>query len=192
MNIEYEATFTNINKDEVRQKLAEIGAVLVKKEYLQKRVVFELPAGHEINGGWLRVRDEGDKITMSLKIVDGNQIHNQQEAQLIINDFEAGRQFLLGIGCQERAYQENTRELWKVGETEITIDEWPFLEPFVEVEGVSEEVVKDVAAQMGFDYAQAKFCSVDTLYHEKYNIDINRINRHTPKITFEMTNPFIN
>ena len=73
----------------------------------------------------------------------------------------------------------------------ITIDEWPFFEPFVEVEGKSEEQVKAVSKKIGFNYAQAKFCPVDTLYNEKYNVSIDRINNHTPKILFEMKNPFI-
>ena len=74
MEIEYEATFTNINKEHIRQKLSSIGATLEREEYLQRRTVFNLPKNNEIAGGWLRVRDEGDKITLSLKIVDGDRI----------------------------------------------------------------------------------------------------------------------
>jgi adenylate cyclase class 2 len=86
MNIEYEAKFLNINKDKIRAKLKEIGANLVQAEILQKRMVFELPKGHEIKGGWLRVRDEGDKITMSLKVVAGEKIEDQKEVCLKVND----------------------------------------------------------------------------------------------------------
>ncbi len=191
MNIEYEATFTNVDKDGVRRKLSTIGANLVRKEFLQKRVVFKLPKGNEINGGWLRVRDEGDKITMSLKIVDGDKIHNQKESMLVVNSFEEAEKFLILIGCEEKAYQESKRELWEYEGVEITIDEWPFLEPFVEVEGKTEEQVKTVSKKIGFDYAKAKFCSADTLYGEKYNFSKDRINNNTPKILFEMENPFI-
>lgn len=191
MNIEYEATFTNINKDEVRKKLADSGANLVRKEFLQKRAVFLLPKGNEIKGGWLRVRDEGDKITMSLKIVDGNKIHDQKEIMLKVDNFEEAKKFLVVIGCEEKAYQESKRELWKLDDVEITIDEWPFLESFVEVEGTSEEVVKAVSEKIGFNYNKAKFCAVDTLYSEKYGIEKERINNDTPKILFEMANPFI-
>lgn len=190
MNIEYEATFANINKDDIRKKLAEAGTSLIRKEFLQKRAVFNLPKGNDIYGGWLRVRDEGDKITMSLKVVDGDQIYNQKEIQLIVDSFEEARKFLRSIGCEEKAYQENKRELWEMDGVEITIDEWPFLEPFVEVEGKSEEQVKAVSEKIGFDYAQAEFCSADTLYNKKYNVSINQVNNHTPKILFEMENPF--
>ncbi len=127
---------------------------------------------------------------MSLKVVDGNRIHNQKEIQLTVDNFEEARNFLTNIGCEEKAYQESRRELWEMDGVEITIDEWPFLEPFVEVEGRSEEQVKAVSEKIGFDYSRAKFCSVDTLYNEKYGISIDRINNHIPKILFEMENPF--
>ena len=190
MNIEYEATYTNINKDSIRKRLSEAGADLIRKEFLQKRMVFNLPNGHNINGGWLRVRDEDDKITMSLKVIDGDKIHNQKEVMLVIDNFEEARKFLSEIGCEEKAYQENKRELWKLDDVEITIDEWPFLESFVEVEGKSEEQVKTVSEKIGFDYSKAKFCAIDTLYNEKYGISIDQINNHTPKILFKMENPF--
>jgi adenylate cyclase class 2 len=190
MYIEYEATFTNIDKEKIRKKLIEIGANLIRKEFLQKRVVFSLPKGNQINGGWLRVRDEGDKVTMSLKIVDGDKIHNQKETQLIVDNFKEARKLLISIGCEERAFQESKRELWMLDDVEITIDEWPFLEPFVEVEGKSEEEVRLVSEKIGFDYSQAKFCSVDTLYSEKYGISIDQVNNNTPKILFKMENPF--
>lgn len=125
MNIEYEATFLNIDKDVIRKKLKETGAKLIKPEFLQKRVVFNLP-GKSGTGSWLRVRDEGDKITMSFKLVDGSEIENQKEINLVIDDFEKGVEFLETIGCEKKAYQETKREIWGLDNAEICIDEWPF------------------------------------------------------------------
>lgn len=36
MQIEYEATFPNIDKNEIREKLKNVGATLVRPEFLQK------------------------------------------------------------------------------------------------------------------------------------------------------------
>lgn len=191
MNIEYEATFTNINKDEIRARCKKAGASLVYLEFLMKRIVFELPGGHEIKGGWLRVRAEADKTTMSLKIVDGDKIENQKEICLKIDNFNEGVKFLESIGAQQKAYQESYRELWLLDNVEITIDEWPYLEPYVEVEGVSEAEVKEVSAKLGFDYNQALFCSVDFLYTKKYGTPFEVIN-NTSRITFTDPNPFAN
>ncbi|MFZ2310144.1 MAG: CYTH domain-containing protein [Patescibacteria group bacterium] len=191
MPIEYEATFLDVDKDVVRVKLQAVGATLIKPEFLQKRVVFNLPSGHEINGGWLRVRDEGDKITMSLKIVDGDKIENQKEVCLKVDNFETAINFLESIGCNRKAYQESRRELWELNGAEVTIDEWPFLEPYVEVEAKTEEVVRAVSELLGFDYSKAMFCSADTIYSLKYGVPLDDINNKTSKIVFDMNNPFV-
>ena len=196
MQIEYEATFENIDKEEIRQRLKEAGAILVKPEILMKRYTFNLPEGQSRKGAWARVRDEGDKITMSFKIInDGGvgKIDEQKEICLEIDNFENGVEFLRALGCEEKAYQESKREMWQIGKTEVCLDEWPFLEPFCEVEGPSEQEVKDISKKLGFDYSKALFCAVGTLYarkYGKYGIDEVRINNATPRITFDMSNPF--
>ena len=190
MQIEYEATFYPVKKNDVRAKLEEVGAKLIKQEFLQKRCVFRLPTGHEIKGGWLRVRDEGDKITMSLKVVDGDNIENQKEICLKVDNFEQAVLLFESIGCENKAYQETKRELWDIDGVDICIDEWPWLEPFVEVEGPSESEVKRVSELLDFDYQSAKFCSVDTLFAEKYKIPNDVFNNQTKRIVFEGENPF--
>lgn len=191
MDIEYEATFPNVDKESIREKLTRAGATLVRPEFLQKRTTFQFPSGHEVKGGWARVRDEGDRITMSVKVVDGSNITDQKESCLVIDNFAEGVELLTLLGCREKAYQETKRELWILDNVEITIDEWPFLEPFVEVEGKSEAAVKATAEKVGFQWSKAKFCVVGTLYSEKYNIPEDIINNHTPKIVFNMENPFV-
>lgn len=191
MQIEYEATFVNVNKDEIRKRLQDAGAELVKSEFLQKRVIFHLPIGHEIEGGWLRVRDEQDKITMSLKVINGDKIENQKETILQVDNFDEAVSFLLSIGCRKKSYQETKREIWILDNVEICIDEWPFLSPFVEVEGISEEVVKNVSEKIGFKYDLALFCGVATLYSNEYGIPYDMINNEIPEITFSMDNPML-
>lgn len=191
MQVEYEATFIDIDKDEMRERLKKAGAQLIRPEFLQKRSVFNLPKGHQIDGAWIRVRDQGDKITMSLKIcAKTEKIEDQKEIGFEISSFEKAEQFLKTIGCQKKAFQESKREIWHLRDVETCIDEWPFLEPFVEIEAKSEQAVKQAAQQLGFDYTKAKFCSIDHLYAEKYNISIDVINNDMPKLTFDMENPF--
>jgi adenylate cyclase class 2 len=191
MEIEYEATFDNIEKEEIRSKLKKIGAKLIKAEFLQRRTVFHLPTGHEIEGGWLRVRDEGNKNTMSLKVINGNKIEDQKELCLEINDFNKAVNFLELIGCEKKAYQESKRELWEIDGVEITIDEWPFLEPYIEIEGKTEKAVKIVSEKLGFNYKDAIFGCVDLLYTKKYGVSKEYINNLTPRIVFGENNPFL-
>ena len=189
MDIEYEATFENIDKDEIRKKFKKAGAKLVRPKFLQKRIVFYLP--NKQKHAWLRVRNESGKNTMSLKIIDGDRIQDQKEICLNIDNFAKAVEFLTAIGCEKKGYQETKRELWKLDGVEITIDEWPFLEPFVEVEGKSEQNVKNVCAKIGLNYNKALFCAIGELYKRKYGVSLDYINNKVPKITFNSENPFI-
>lgn len=189
MAIEYEATFLDIKKDEMREKLKAAGAKLVKPEFLQKRYAFDLPHGYD-GQSWTRVRDEQDKITMSYKRVDGDKIEDQKEINLTIDDFGKGADFLEAVGCIKKSYQENKREIWELNGTEICIDEWPFVEPFVEIEGRSEEDVKKISKTLGFDYSTALFGATSLIIHKKYGIPFDVID-HIPVITFGIENPFL-
>ena len=130
---------------------------------------------------------------MSLKIIEGNvvsdNISNQKEVCLEIDNFENARIFLEKIGCIKKAYQESKRELWELDNVEITIDEWPFLEPFIEIEGKNEEDVKKATKKLGFNYKDAFFGSADFLYAKKYGVHEDIVN-DTPRIVFEEKNPF--
>ena len=190
MQIEYEATFVDIDKDQMRNKLKEVGAVLAREEYMQKRHCYNFPQGNQVKGGWVRIRDEGEKITMSVKIIDGDKIENQKESCLTIDNYQEAETFLQTLGCELKSYQETKRELWILDEVEVTLDTWPFLETFMEVEGVSEEVVKTVSQKLGEDWSEAKFCGVAHLYSQKYGVSEQVINNETPKIIFGMENPF--
>ncbi len=191
MEIEYEATFPNINKDEIREKLRKAGAELIRPEFLQRRVPFDLPKEKYSKDKFARVRDEGDKITLSFKSFEGERIEDQKEICLKIDNFDNAVELLEQIGCKRKSYQESKRELWKLDGVEIMIDEWPFLEPLVEVEGKSEEMVKKVSEKLGFDYSEALFCPVTKLYQMKYNVTTEKVNKNTPRIVFDMENPFI-
>jgi adenylate cyclase class 2 len=190
MAIEYEATFEKVDKETVRARLRQAGAHLVRPEFLQKRIPFWLPAGKAKKEAWLRVRDEGDRVTLSLKAHTGERIEDQTELCLTVDSFDTAVELLETIGCRRKSYQESKRELWMLDGTEITIDEWPFLEPFVEVEGGSEAAVRETAARLGFDYGQALFCAVGTLYERRYGFAADRINR-IERLVFDMDNPFL-
>jgi len=196
MAIEYEATFSNVDKDKIRTRLQNIGAVLEYPETLQTRSNFNPPQNKD-NDSWLRVRDEGrGVITMSYKTVPDKAdiISQQKEICLRVDSFEEAKVFLTSLGCQEKSYQETKRELWRIDGVEITIDEWPFLAPFLEIESNSEAAVKNVAEKLGYNYQEALFCNVFYLYSQQYGIPVDDLKKRTltelSRLTFSSKNPF--
>lgn len=188
--IEFEVKITGLDIIKTRRLLQERGAVLHRPAYLQKNIMFHLPRGREIPGGWLRVRDEGDKITMSLKIIDGGKITDQREFCFLADSIQEAARFLELMGAVEKARSEKRRESWMLGECEIVIDEWPFLEPFIEVEGPDEEAVMRTVELLGFQASDCRICAVDVFYREKYGVEEDVVDNHTPLLVFDMENPF--
>ena len=186
MNNEIEAQFLDIDKDEMRKRLKNVGAKLVKPEVLMQRVVF-YTGPHS----FARVRDEGSgKIVMTYKnISDDDSILGTKEVNVVIDNYENGVMLLKGCGLKVKAEQESYREIWMLGSVEICIDTWPWIPTFMEIEGPSEKLVWDTAEKLGLDKTKAKFGSVDTTYRHYYGVDTEIVNQHTPKILFEMEPP---
>ncbi|WP_228815390.1 CYTH domain-containing protein [Nocardia puris] len=81
-------------------------------------------------------------------------------------------EILTAIGLTQTRYQENYREEWSLGDVVFDLDTWPDLPTFLEVEGPDESSVRRAAADLGLDYSQAKFGSVDTIYLAELGRDI--------------------
>lgn len=186
MNYEIEAQFLGVDKNDIRKKLRNIGAELVKPEVLMKRTVF-----YTGEHSFARVRDEGEgKIVMTYKNVsDDKSILGTKEVNVEIDNYDNGILFMKGCGLEIKAEQESYRETWKYGNVEICIDTWPWIPTFIEIEGPSEDEVWETAVKLRLKKDDAKFGSVDTTYQYYYGIDTDTVNLHTPKILFDMDPP---
>jgi adenylate cyclase class 2 len=186
MKPEIEAKFLDVDHDQLRAKLTEIGAVCRQPMRLMKRKGYDFPDERlrHTQNGWVRVRDEGDKITMSYKQLDNRELDGTKEVQLVIDSFEQADAFLKAVGLQASVYQETKRESWTWGACEIELDHWPWTKPYVEMEGPDEATLKELASKLGLDWAAVKHGSVEIVYRGEYDVadkDVNDI----PVITFE-------
>jgi adenylate cyclase, class 2 len=166
---EIEAKFLNVNIDEVRASLKVAGAELEKPMRLMKRVLFDYPDKRFQDGGnskRLRVRDEGDKTTITYKQHGENKYAHELETT--IGSFDGMVSILKAIGLEVFTYQESKRETWRLDNVEVVIDEWPWLNPYIEIEGPDEQSIQIVAKKLGFEWSYAKFGSTDTAYRYQY------------------------
>jgi len=172
MKQEYEAKFLDIDYDKIKTYLKGFGAKITKPKTLLRRTIFEnnlTNASHS----WVRLRDEGDKITLALKqVTDTSTIHGVKEIEIIVDNFEKTSQFLENIGLTKKRYQENYREEWRLNDVVFDFDTWPDMPILLEIEGPGEFIIKNMAIKLGFDYSKAKFGSIDSIYLEKYGRNI--------------------
>lgn len=167
---ETEAKFLNVNLDDIRQKLGSIGARLIEPSTPVRRAILETPE-MRAKEAFVRVRDEGGKVTVVYKQHARLELGGAIEAPLKADniDFEAAVDFAKAAldNCSE-SYQETRRETWKLDEALITLDEWPWLNPFVEVEAETGEAVKAAAEKMGFKWQEAVFGGINIVYQKQY------------------------
>jgi len=184
MKTEIEAKWLNIDLDLIRDKLKSVEAVLVEPDRLMVRSPFDFPDfSLEKKHGWVRVRNEGDKTTLSYKQLDDRTLHGTKEITVVVNDFDATCDFLNAIGLEAKSFQETRRESWKLGDTEIELDTWPWIPSFIEIEAKTEDDIRDVAAKLGLDFADALHGSVELAYQDVYEVTEEEID-HWNKIVF--------
>jgi len=177
--VAFEAKFLEIDKNAVRERLRELGATLAFPERLFTRTTFNNPK-LQIRNAWVRVRDEGDKVTMAFKIVSNeSEITGTREVQLEVDSAQKAKAFLEQLDLKPRNFQENKREEWRLGNVIFDIDTWPLIPPYLEIEAKNEAAVRNWSKKLGFDYSKAIFGSVDIVYSKFYGIDVLAIRRLT-------------
>ena len=138
---EIEAKFLDIDSEKIQKKLEEIGAKKVG-EYFYRRRVFDYPDWRlDKDHSWLRLRDEGEKITLSFKKrlgVDSSGVgvndSGMEEVEIVVNDFDNTAELILKLGFIEKHYAENKRIRWEKDGIEFDIDTYPGINPYLEIE----------------------------------------------------------
>lgn len=191
MQTEIEAKFIRQDHDKIRNKLTSLGAKCILPERLMVRANYDFPDDRLAKNqkGWVRIRDEGDKITLSYKQSDDKSLHGMQEVNLVIDDFAEAQKFLQAIGVtKQKALQETKRETWSLDGVSIELDTWPWLPPFIELEAPSEQSLLNVAAQLDLDMKNALYGSVIPAYQAEYKITAEEMS-NWPEYRFDLPVP---
>lgn len=173
MQTEIEAKFLHQNHEDMRAKLKKLGAECKHTMKLMHRVVFDFPDRRlQAKRSWVRLREELDgSVELMLKQVSADELGQTFEQPVIVNDYKSAKQFVISLGLEVKGEQESKREVWQLGDVEIMLDEWPWVDPFIEIEAGSEQSVKDFAEKLGLDWSGAKFGGVTPVYVDQFGID---------------------
>ncbi|HET7629960.1 MAG TPA: class IV adenylate cyclase [Candidatus Saccharimonadales bacterium] len=168
MQDEIEAKFLDINFDELRAKLEAAGGKMEKPMRLMRRVTIHNEFMRTDKDAFVRVRDEGDKVVITYKQFDELSVDGTKEIEVEVNDFDKTVELLAQAGLPYDSLQESKRETWKFESCEVVLDEWPWLKPYIEVEGPNEAAVRQAAEGLGLDWQNAVFGDVMAAYRAEY------------------------
>lgn len=163
---EYEYRFNDYNKKDIISKLKELGA----KYYGTFKFRVMVFVDYNNSEKYIRVRDEGHRITMTIKnnLTDKFPIENE----VIINDFDEGIKILLQLNCRKKYYYEKYREIWNYKNSEIIFDMNPGIPELMEVESSTKKELDILCKKLDLNISNYQGFSNNVMYSELFGITI--------------------
>lgn len=169
MQVELEVKILDINPEAIRKRLRELGAVH-KGDSSQKRYVYDVKPAQP--GAWIRLRDNGQKTTLTIKEITNDDIDGTREIEIETDDFNTTNQLLEYLGFKARAYQENRRSSYELDGAEVELDEWPKIPPYLEIESKSKGQIDEVLKKLGYSRKDTTSINTEKVYSQ-YGLDIH-------------------
>ena len=124
---------------------------------------------------WVRLRQTGNETTITIKrIVNSKgeyELDAVNELEFNVPSMEDGKQLLEDLGYFFARHQIKMRIAYDYKNTEIVIDKWPKLAPYIEVEGPTKEEIEEVVLMLGYSLNDAIVINTDDVY-SKNGLDI--------------------
>lgn len=165
---EFETKVLDIDVTEIENKLKKLNAK-VRPEVLMRRWVFDIDLS---KSEWIRLRDDGKKATITYKCKTGTGIGDTEEIEVETANFEKTAEILSKLKFKDKYYQENKRKLFILDDIEFSIDSWPKIPPYLEIESNNEKKVKKGLALLNLENKDAGDLSVKDTY-KRYGIDLH-------------------
>ena len=170
-NLEYEIRILNINESKLKKTILENKGKLSNKKRIMKIISYHHP--YSKKDSYIRIRDEGDKITMTIKTKFKSKFPIERE--VIINDIEEGDAILKFLGCKKKYIVEKIRETYKInGCKELVFDSYPGLPTYFEIDCDNENNLKKVSKLLGYNLDDHDNTSTNDLYLKHYGIKKDR------------------
>ena len=119
---------------------------------------------------WIRLRRTGDKSTLTVKhVFDKNTsaIQKVGEYEIPVNSVEETDALLTALGFAKRNVQEKIRTQYEYKGAEIDIDQWPHLEPYMEIESEDESIYDELIDKCDYRGMEIVSCNTEELYRRK-------------------------
>lgn len=169
--IEYEAKVLEIDVARVAGLILDKGGTDLGK-VLQRRYVYDIEPGDASR--WVRLRDTGDQVTLTVKEIDSDAIGGTRETETEVGDFETTNTLLGKLGYIPKAYQENRRHSFILDGAQLEIDTWPRIPDYLEIEANSRAEVVRVAALLGYTEEDLTGENTTKVY-ARYGIDLSTL-----------------
>lgn len=150
------------------------------KEILSSAEVIKLVKQFGINPNkWVRLRETNGKTTITIKHILNEELQKEYrtkmqpvlETEMEVPSIESGNAILEQLGFSFRNYQEKKRATYILDDTEIDIDSWPLIPPYLEVEAESDKQIDSIVRKLELFDKEIVSCNTAEVYR-KYGLNI--------------------
>ena len=170
--VENECRRLNIGIKDMCSMCEELGCIYIGA-FMQRRYVYDFNPIQK--GRWIRLRSNGKSSTLTIKEINALRIDGTKELEVEVSDFDITNEILNKLGYIPRAYQENFRIEYKLGDVTFDIDKWPGIPAYIEIEGKHKEDVINTLNKLDWSESEMTVLDTDRIYNEIYGIDLDSI-----------------
>ncbi len=176
---EIECRFLEIDKDALIKKLIALGAKDEGEKMLTELILYDKDLKWIEEHKFARLRQVGDKVKLTYKEHQTHTIDGTYEVEIEVEDFKKAEIILEKTGLVPYRRQEKLRHTFHLNSVAFDIDTWPKIPTYVELEGNSEQELKDAAKLVGYDWNNVELHPARWVIENKYNIPVSKLRRFT-------------
>ena len=178
-NREIECRFLEIDKNALIKKLIELGAKDTGEKMLTELIFYDKDLTWIEQDKRIRLRQVGDKIKLTYKERQVHTVDGTYEVEFEVEDFKKAEILLEKAGLVPYRHQEKLRHTFYLNNVAFDIDTWPKAPTYVELEGNSEQELKDAAKLVGYDWNNVELRTPKWVLENKYNIPLGKLRWYT-------------
>ena len=175
--MELEVKILYINIEDVRRKMKEVHAPLVKNE-IQQNLIYDFPDGRLLDEkGYARIRvvvdveSKKETVFMTTKRLISNEVFKKmEEYETIIESKDVGMGIFETLGLKLKENIKKSRESYEYKDSliEIDVNEKTFVPfPYLEVESPTEDELKEVVELLGYTMEDTSSLSIYEILRQR-------------------------
>jgi adenylate cyclase, class 2 len=175
MYIEIEAKLKVDSLESVKERLEKLGASFEAEQQQRDFYFDDLNSAFAKSDSCLRIRQQrdngGERIFLAYKgPKHKSNFKKRAEIEIEVSNLEKTQKLLSALGYKESIVVEKKRNLWRLGDCLVALDDVSDLGSFVEIEGSNDKKIAEVQKRLGLENLQHISKSYAELLAEKLRL----------------------
>ena len=179
-NKEIEVRFLEIDYPVLTAKLKSLNAQDFGEDLLKEIIFYDKELTWQYaKKRIVRIRETKDGVFLTFKSKTEESDMVAKEIEMKIDNADKMKEFLEEIGLVAYRLQEKKRHTFKLKDVIVDIDTWPSVPTYVELEGPSEDSLRQAASSLDLDWKKVVLQAPRFIIEEKYKIPVSKLRYFT-------------